>query len=51
MRDGFIITHVDKKKIEDMDDLLANIKNKDGGLMLQGVYRDIPGDYYYAIGL
>jgi Do/DeqQ family serine protease len=51
MRDGFIITHLDKKRVKDIDDILSNIKNKDGGLMFQGVYQDIPGDYYYAIGL
>jgi len=51
MRDGFIITHVDKKRIKDMDDFLAIVKDKDGGVMLEGVYKDIPGEYYYAIGL
>jgi S1-C subfamily serine protease len=51
MRDGFVITHVDKKRVNNLDDLLTNVKNKNGGIMLQGIYRDIPGDYYYAIGL
>ena len=51
MRDGFIITHVDKKAVKDMDDLLAKVKNKEGGLMLKGIYKDLPGDYYYAVGL
>lgn len=51
MRDGFIITHVDKKEIKDMDDLLDKIEGKEGGHMLEGFYKDIPGKYYYAIGL
>jgi len=51
MRDGFIITHVDNKKVKDMDDLLDKIEGKEGGHMLEGIYKDIPGEYYYAIGL
>ena len=51
MRDGFIITHVDNKAVKDMDDFLERIQDKKGGHMLQGVYQDIPGEYYYAIGL
>jgi len=51
MRDDFIITHVDNKKIKDLEDLLSTVKGKDGGIMLEGIYKDIPGEYYYAIGL
>ena len=51
MRDGFIITHVDNKKVTDMEDLLGKIEGKEGGHMLEGIYKDIPGEYYYAIGL
>jgi len=51
MREGFIITHVDNKEVKDMGDLLDKIEAKDGGHMLEGIYKDIPGEYYYAIGL
>ncbi len=51
MRDGFIITHIDKKAVHDMEDLLKKIEDQEGGLMLEGIYKDIPGEYYYAIGL
>jgi Do/DeqQ family serine protease len=51
MRDGFIITHVDKKAVKDMADFLKKVEDKEGGHMLEGVYKDIPGQYYYAIGL
>jgi len=51
MRDGFIITHVDKKEVKDLEDLLDKIEGEEGGHMLEGIYKDIPGKYYYAIGL
>ena len=51
MRDGFIITHVDGKKVKDKNQLMDIFSNKKGGVMLEGVYVDIPGEYYYAIGL
>ncbi len=51
MRDNFIITHIDNKKIENMNDLLEHLEDKEGGIMLEGVYTDIPGKYYYALGL
>ena len=50
MQDGFIITHINNKKVKDMDDLLQKLDDQ-GGHMFEGVYRDIPGEYYYAIGL
>lgn len=51
LREGFIITKVDGQKINDLDDLVEVLENKKGGVMLEGVYEDIPGEYYYAFGL
>ena len=51
MREGFIITKVDGQKIKDLDDLADVLKKKKGGVMLEGVYEDIPGEYYYAFGM
>jgi serine protease Do len=51
MREGFIITKVDGKDVsskEDIDDLL---KDKTGGVMVEGVYEDYPGTYFYAFGM
>lgn len=51
VREGFIITKVngkDVKTIKEFTDVLKNIK---GGVMLEGIYEDIPGTYYYAFGL
>ena len=51
MKDGFIITHVDNDRVDDLEDLLDKLEGKEGGHMLEGVYENIPGKYYYAIGL
>ncbi len=51
MRDDFIITHVDGEKVKNKDQLMEILSKKKGGVMLEGVYEDIPGEYFYAIGL
>ncbi len=51
MREGFIITHANNKSVKTVDDFLKLIDNKEGGVMIAGVYEDIPGRYYYAFGL
>jgi Do/DeqQ family serine protease len=51
MREGFVITHMDGKAIKSKKDLIKMLESKKGGVMLQGVYKDIPGEYYYAFGL
>lgn len=50
MREGFIITHIDGKRINDIEDVAAILENKKGGVMLEGVYED-GSKYYYAFGL
>ena len=51
MREGFIITHIDGKKIKDVEDLAKALEDKDGGVMLEGVYEGSPDKYYYAFGM
>jgi Do/DeqQ family serine protease len=51
IRPGYIITHVDGKKVTNVKELVAILENKKGGVMLEGVYEDIPGKQYYAFGL
>jgi Do/DeqQ family serine protease len=51
MREGFIITHIDGKQIKTLDDMAHALENKTGGIMVEGIYEDIPGTYYYAFGL
>jgi Do/DeqQ family serine protease len=51
MREGFIITKVDGEKIKDTVELAKALEGKKGGLLIEGVYEDLPGIYYYAIGM
>ncbi|WP_052958704.1 Do family serine endopeptidase [Maribacter thermophilus] len=50
MREGFIITHIDGKRVKEVGDVAKILENKKGGVMLEGIYEN--GDkYYYAFGL
>lgn len=51
MREGFIITHIDNKKVKDIEDVTDILEGKHGGVMLEGIYEDRPGKYYYAFGM
>jgi len=51
MKEGFVITKVDKQAINSSKELAAILEKKTGGVMLEGVYLDLPGNYYFAIGL
>jgi len=51
MEEGFIITKVDKQTVADKSEFLELLRQKDGGVLMEGVYEDIPGKYYYAVGL
>jgi hypothetical protein len=50
VKEGFIITSIDKKPIKSIDDLSLAIKEKRGGILLEGVY---PNGLraYYGFGL
>lgn len=50
IREGFIITSVDKKKINGLKDIKDVLENKSGGVLIEGVY---PNGVraYYALGL
>jgi len=51
MREGFIITKVDGKPTGSVEDFVKYLEKTEGGVMLEGVYEDYPGTYYYAFGL
>jgi len=48
---GFIITKVDGRTIKSVDNFIKYLENRKGGVMIEGVYEDYPGSYYYAFGL
>ena len=51
IQEGFIITKVDGKEVKSTEEFAAALENKEGGVMLEGIYEGIPGVYYYAFGL
>lgn len=51
MREGFIITAIDRKPVQSVEELVDTLEKKKGGVMLEGIYEDIPGEYFYAFGL
>ncbi|MFN3316149.1 MAG: Do family serine endopeptidase, partial [Raineya sp.] len=51
MKDGFIITKIDKKPVKNVDELRKMLEKAQDGVMIEGVYEDIEGTFYYAFGL
>jgi Do/DeqQ family serine protease len=51
MKEGFIITYIDRTPIHKTDDIISAMKNKKGGVMIEGTYPNYPGTYYYAFGM
>ena len=48
MEIGFVITHINDKKIESIDQALKLIGTMNGKVVLEGVYEDFPESYYYT---
>lgn len=46
IREGFIITSIDKKPIKATDDLVNALQNKKGGVLIEGVYPNGMRAYY-----
>lgn len=51
MDPGYIITHVDSDRIDDVDQFIQKLKGASGKIMLEGIYENYPGEYYYAFSL
>lgn len=50
IKEGFIITSIDKKRITSVDDVKLALENKEGGVLIEGIY--VNGmKAYYAFGL
>lgn len=50
IKEGFIITKVDKKKVNTAEEVISALENRNGGVLIEGVY---PNGYrsYYGFGL
>ena len=49
--EGFIITGINHKKVTMVEDIRKSLKNYTGGVLIQGLYENYPGELYYAFGL
>lgn len=46
IREGFIITSIDKKKVASVKDIQANLETKTGGVLIEGIYPNGMRAYY-----
>ena len=46
IRDGFVITHIDNQPVSSPDELNRRLKNKNGGVLFEGVYPNGRRGYY-----
>ena len=46
IKEGFIITNVDKKKINTIEDIKTALENKKGGVLIEGIYPNGMRAYY-----
>ena len=51
MREGFIITKVDGEAVKNQEELAKVLEAKKGGVLIEGVYEDLPGTHYYGFGM
>ncbi|MFK7970561.1 MAG: Do family serine endopeptidase [Bacteroidia bacterium] len=51
MKDGFVITHVNKKPVNDVEAFEKEMKATKGGVLFEGFYPDQPGVRYFALGM
>lgn len=51
MQEGFIVTKINGKSINNINDFIRELQDKKGGVMLEGIYPGVPGIYYYAFGM
>jgi serine protease Do len=51
IREGFIITGIDGKPVKTVDDVTNNLKDKKGGVLIEGRYEGSPEKIYYGFGM
>ena len=49
MKDGFIITKIDGQRVYSKADVSKILKNKEGGVLIEGLYENESRKYYYGI--
>jgi len=51
IKEGFIITGINKEKVTSVDDLRKALKHQKGGVMMEGIYENYPGELFFAFGM
>ncbi len=51
IREGFIITKIDGKEVKEPADVERILKNKEGGVLIEGLYEGYPETVYYGFGM
>ncbi|NOR34442.1 MAG: Do family serine endopeptidase, partial [Bacteroidales bacterium] len=49
--EGFIITGINHDRVTSVNDLRKYLKQEKGGVLIQGIYENYPGELYFAFGL
>ncbi len=49
--EGFIITGINHDRVTSVNDLRKFLKQEKGGVLIQGIYENYPGELYFAFGL
>jgi len=49
--EGFIITGINHEKVRSVNDIRKSLKEEKGGVLIQGIYENYPGELYFAFGL
>ena len=51
IQEGFIITGINHQKVKSENDVRKALENGEGGVLVQGIYDNYPGELYFAFGL
>lgn len=51
MEPGFIIKKLNDKNVSSVESIIKILESTKGKVVLEGVYMDYPGEYYYAFGI
>ncbi len=49
--EGFIITGINRNKVTKVDDIRKSLEKQKGGVLIQGLYEDYPGELFFAFGI
>jgi serine protease Do len=51
IKEGFIITGINHHPVKSESDVRKALEDRNGGVLIQGIYENYPGELYFAFGL